>query len=42
LDIGVPINREGGGVTQGFIAGDQITRGKGDAFEIYIGLGQSF
>jgi translocation and assembly module TamA len=42
LDIGVPINREGGGVTQGYIAGDQITRSKGDAFEIYIGLGQSF
>jgi translocation and assembly module TamA len=42
LDIGVPINREGGGVTQGYIATDQITRSKGDAFEIYIGLGQSF
>jgi translocation and assembly module TamA len=42
LDIGIPINREGGGVTQGFITGDQITRSKGDAFEIYIGLGQSF
>jgi translocation and assembly module TamA len=42
LDIGVPINREGGGVTKGFIAGEEITRSKGDAFEIYIGLGQSF
>jgi translocation and assembly module TamA len=42
LDIGVPINREGGGVTTGYIPTDQITRGRGDAFELYIGLGQSF
>ena len=51
LDIGVPINREGGGVTQGYVPPNQsynlpypyqITRSKGDAFEIYIGLGQSF
>jgi translocation and assembly module TamA len=43
LDIGVPINREGGGVTKGYYyPPDEITRSKGDAFEIYIGLGQSF
>jgi translocation and assembly module TamA len=49
LDIGVPINREGGGVTHGYVPPNQsytppyqITRSKGDAFEIYIGLGQSF
>ena len=42
LDIGVPINRQGGGVTQGYFKDQEITRSKGDAFEIYIGLGQSF
>ena len=49
LDIGVPINREGGGITHGYPPNlklddvpYQITRSSGDAFEIYIGLGQSF
>jgi translocation and assembly module TamA len=42
FDIGVPINRERGGVTYGVTPGSQISRTGGDAFEIYIGLGQSF
>ena len=42
LDIGLPINRETSVVTNGKILGTSITRGRGDAFEIYIGLGQAF
>jgi translocation and assembly module TamA len=42
LDIGVPINREGGVTTYGITPGSKITSSSGDAFEIYIGLGQSF
>jgi translocation and assembly module TamA len=42
LDIGVPINREQGRVTKGLIPNTEITSSRGDAFEIYIGLGQSF
>ena len=42
LDIGVPINREHGRVTKGIIPDTEITSNGGDAFEIYIGLGQSF
>lgn len=38
LDIGVPINREHSGTAPGAT----IARKPGDAFEIYIGLGQSF
>ena len=42
LDIGVPINRERSIVTCDVFNQACITRGRGDAFEIYIGLGQSF
>ena len=42
LDIGLPINREASVITYGKINGTSITRSRGDAFEIYIGLGQSF
>ncbi len=41
LDIGVPINREGAVTTYGKVPDTSITRNRGDAFEIYIGLGQS-
>jgi translocation and assembly module TamA len=42
LDIGVPINRERAITTNGKVPDTSITRSRGDAFEIYIGLGQSF